>query len=67
MIIIKTRMRAIPDSCHQCSYYMRKTDTWYGEPACGAIGDRRGAGKIIYVKPYKERPRWCPLRDGKGV
>lgn len=61
MIVVKTRMKLMPETCAKCSYYMRKSDTWYCDHACSAIGGRRGAGKIINIKPCKDRPKWCPL------
>ena len=44
---------------------MRDTFEWFreqhNEPACSAIGGRRGVGKIINIKPCRAKPKWCPL------
>ena len=64
MIVVKTRMRKVPDACVACTYYMSRNDAFYDNPACAAIGGYGGYGKQINrpTKPSIERPRWCPLR-----
>lgn len=63
MIVVKTSMRKIPQSCSRCTYYVNSI--WYGgwHRACLAVSAYLPAGKHITIKPTKGRPEWCPLRE----
>ena len=62
MIIAKTRMRTIPQTCKTCS--ISYFDGW-GEKCCG-INHKEcpfevtAGGRIAYGKPH-----WCPLVEVK--
>lgn len=67
MIMIKTGMRQIPESCVCCRYYLSRNRTIREAPSCRAVSSYDEMGKPISeadrVKPTKERPKWCPLRE----
>lgn len=71
MIVIKTRMRTMPVSCHVCPFYRPRGDNpIYDRACCGAKITYSKEGKPINpwnkerYKTTKERPTWCPLEEG---
>ena len=65
MIVVKTRMRSIPEACAKCTYYLSSYDTYYDMPGCTAIGGYSVCGKPIRIKPTKQRPKWCPIMEAE--
>lgn len=63
MVIIKTQMQHLPESCSRCDYFVLGTNKQYGAPTCSASKTRRGVDKIINVDVHREMPKWCPLKS----
>lgn len=70
MIVIKTRMKRIPDTCKRC-IYKASLGTWGNvDRCCTALGDNRVLPDLVYDKNrnnycYPSRPNWCPLTEIK--
>lgn len=67
MIVIKTKMQNMPESCSQCDYCMQEPDKYYGALACIAVREQLGMGKIINIEIHREKPEWCPLKNEKDL
>lgn len=66
MIVVKTRLQKIPDSCHRCPYYhAHALEAWNKEKfsVCSAVHGY-GIGKVVEgIKTTKERAEWCPMKE----
>lgn len=56
MIVIKTKMRRMPDKCIKCKLYITSRKIG-GDPVCRAEDYR------VVRTPTKGRPAWCPLKE----
>lgn len=61
MIVVKTRMRGIPDTCSKCSYYRSRGASHWDLPTCGAVGGYGIYGKQIEGMVCQTKMYWCPL------
>ena len=65
MIVIKTKLKVIPQKCKKCKYSYSS----YGERFCG-VSFVEGEARAIPYEFIKEKrnweyvkPDWCPLRE----
>ena len=58
MIVVKTLMRKMPESCSKCSCYVNGENI---TPRCRAKAGYSNGKPLINIAVYKERARWCPL------
>ena len=63
MIVVKTKMREIPECCCACGYYHSKNMSIFDNSTCHAVATFRGYGKLIETQATKDRPKWCPLKE----
>lgn len=64
-VYIDGHMSAEPSSCHKCSYYVPRVETYEGDSAAcrGYHSHTRLFPKGMLVT--KERPKWCPAHEVK--
>lgn len=63
-IYIKTRMKQIPVRCCDCTMFKPAKETTVGIAACNARGGYWHGKLLNSIRPYVERPEWCPLCTG---
>jgi hypothetical protein len=63
MIIVKTKMKTLPDVCAKCHFYRKAgRNDFRLHPECTAT-TVRGTANVLRISPTKERAEWCPLRE----
>jgi len=59
MIVAKTRLRKIPETCTACNLSRKVWGSKFCGPRCRFVPVVKKKGQ----RPHYEKPEWCPLME----
>ena len=72
MIVIKTKLKKLPEKCNKCKYSYTYGGWSYDTKRFCSVSFEKGMCRPCTIEFVKEkrnyeyrRPKWCPLKDDK--